>query len=256
MAEKFRSQRCFLIGDAAHIHSPVGGQGMNTGLQDAYNLAWKLAGVVNGKYAEKILESYAEERIPVAKGLLKSTDRLFTLAVGQNWLIGKLRNWVMPIVLSRLQKSKALNEKIFGLISQTGINYRNSGLSLHHSILQNVKAGDRVPHIKFFDEKLKQETDLHSWCSHTGFTLIVIGDLSQRDILALAKWIKLNYPFDLNFFYLPYSPKNQHLFNCFEMGEHQRKILIVRPDMHIGYTNDIVDVDLVEGYLQENIGWK
>src|SRR5260221_14551064 len=59
MANKFSSQRCFLIGDAAHIHSPVGGQRMNNGLQDAYNLAWKLAGVVNGQFRDNILDNYA-----------------------------------------------------------------------------------------------------------------------------------------------------------------------------------------------------
>src|SRR6202012_2297910 len=73
MAEKFRNGCCFLIGDAAHIHSPVGGQGMNTGLQDAYNLAWKLAGAINGQIKATILDSYAAERTPVAKALLNST---------------------------------------------------------------------------------------------------------------------------------------------------------------------------------------
>src|ERR1700744_1686234 len=74
MAERFREQRCFLIGDAAHIHSPAGGQGMNTGLQDAYNLSWKLAGVINGIIKPDILNSYAEERMPVAKTLINTTD--------------------------------------------------------------------------------------------------------------------------------------------------------------------------------------
>jgi len=77
MADKFREQRCFLIGDAAHIHSPVGAQGMNTGLQDAYNLAWKLAGVVNNQLKVSILDSYAAERMPVATDLLSTTDRIF-----------------------------------------------------------------------------------------------------------------------------------------------------------------------------------
>src|SRR6185369_12218706 len=60
---QFRKGRCFLGGDAAHVHSPAGAQGMNTGLQDAYNLAWKLAFVIRGKAEEKILETYQEERL-------------------------------------------------------------------------------------------------------------------------------------------------------------------------------------------------
>ena len=255
MAERFKTQRCFLIGDAAHIHSPAGGQGMNTGLQDAYNLAWKLAGVIDQKYSEAILDSYPEERMPVAQRLLKTTDRLFTLIVGQNWIIRKVRNLLLPLFRSKRMKSASLNHAIFGLISQTALNYRQSPLSLHHSIAKKIKAGDRLPYIKFYDEKLKQETDLHSWCEPIGFTLIIIGQLSQRDVLAVAKWIKLTYPNGLNFFYLPPSKRNQHVFSCFEIRENNRKAIVVRPDMYIGYMNDVVDIELIGGYLKENIGW-
>ena len=256
MAEKFRNQRCFLIGDAAHIHSPAGGQGMNTGLQDAYNLVWKLAGVIKKRYPDSILNTYAEERMPVPKTLLKTTDRLFSIGIGQTWWIRKFRRWFLPLILHRIWKTKLISRRLFGLISQTGISYRNSSLSVHHSRSKTLKAGDRLPFLKFFDEKLKQETDLHSWCGQTGFTLIVIGNLGQRDILAIAKWIKLNYPFDLNFFYLPYSERNQPLFDCFEMNETSRKAIVVRPDMHIGYVNDVVDVELLAGYFQQTVGWK
>ena len=80
-AERFRDGRCFLLGDAAHIHSPVGAQGMNTGLQDAYNLGWKLALVVSGGADAALLDSYEDERMPVARRLLATTDRAFSLVV-------------------------------------------------------------------------------------------------------------------------------------------------------------------------------
>ncbi|MGV3507661.1 MAG: FAD-dependent monooxygenase, partial [Sphingobacteriaceae bacterium] len=256
MAEKFRSQRCFLIGDAAHIHSPVGGQGMNTGLQDAYNLAWKLAGVLEKKYPESILDTYAQERMPVAKRLLKTTDRLFTLVILQGWLVRKLKGIILPLLAKTFWKSGVTNRRLFEIISQTGIQYHDSQLSIHHSQSKKVKAGDRLPYIKFYDEKLKQDTDLHAWCKSAGFTLIIIGQLSQRDVLAIVKWIKLTYPSGLAFFYLPPSKRNQHLFDCFEIPENGRKALIVRPDMHIGYINDIVDIELLGGYLEGSIGWK
>src|SRR6266704_508259 len=83
-AERFRKGRCFLLGDAAHVHSPAGGQGMNTGLQDAYNLAWKLALVVKGRADAALLDTYEAERIPVAHRLLRTTDRLFVLAVSDS----------------------------------------------------------------------------------------------------------------------------------------------------------------------------
>src|SRR4029077_5208095 len=75
--ERFSSGRCFLAGDAAHIHTPAGGQGMNTGIQDAYNLAWKLALVLKGSAKPRLLESYNEERLPNARRLLQTTDRMF-----------------------------------------------------------------------------------------------------------------------------------------------------------------------------------
>src|SRR5262249_49155777 len=85
-AERFRDRRCFLLGDAAHIHSPMGGQGMNTGLQDAYNLAWKLALVVQGGADASLLDSYEAERMPVAERLLQTTDRAFQMVVSDSWL--------------------------------------------------------------------------------------------------------------------------------------------------------------------------
>ncbi|HEY0055424.1 MAG TPA: FAD-dependent monooxygenase [Pedobacter sp.] len=255
MADRFRSRRCFLIGDAAHVHSPVGGQGMNTGLQDAYNLAWKLAGVVNKKYSISILDTYSQERMPVAKTLLKTTDRMFTIIIGQNWLTRQLRNLVLPFALNKLWKIGTINQRLFSLISQTYINYRESPLSLHHSLATKVKAGDRVPYIKFYDEKLKEETNLHEWCKYPGFTLLVIGQLSPLEVLAISKWIKLSYPFDLHFYYLPPSTRNKHVFEQFEVTENKRKAVLIRPDMYIGYINDVVDVELIGGYLQESLGW-
>ncbi|MFM9996920.1 MAG: FAD-dependent monooxygenase [Phycisphaerales bacterium] len=97
-AARFRDRRCFLLGDAAHVHSPVGAQGMNTGLQDAYNLAWKLALVSSGRAAESLLDTYEAERIPVAERLLGTTDRAFSVLVSDGWLAGQLRTRVMPRV--------------------------------------------------------------------------------------------------------------------------------------------------------------
>ena len=94
-AERFRDHRCFLLGDAAHVHSPVGAQGMNTGLQDAHNLAWKLALVVQGRADDALLDSYEAERQPVAQRLLDTTDRAFRLVVSDSPLAGLLRTQVL-----------------------------------------------------------------------------------------------------------------------------------------------------------------
>ncbi|WP_207428505.1 NAD(P)/FAD-dependent oxidoreductase [Pedobacter sp. SYSU D00535] len=256
VAEKFKVQRCFLIGDAAHVHSPAGGQGMNTGLQDAYNLAWKLSGVIKGSFDEQILETYAEERMEVAKKLLATTDRIFSIGVSQNWLVRKLRKFVLPRLLRFSDRRDNFAKSFFPLISQTGVQYRTGPISVHHSQSRRVQAGDRLPYIKLFDEKLKRETDLHQWCAKPGFTLLVIGWLNSRDLMLLAKWITQTFPFNLNFYYLPHSEKNQHVFDLFEVGERQKKAVIVRPDLYIGYINDAVVIELIETYLKDTVGWK
>ena len=254
MADNFRQQRCFLVGDAAHIHSPVGGQGMNTGLQDAYNLAWKLAGVVNNQLNEKILDSYAAERMPVAKDLLSTTDRVFTMVMSRNWLNRLFKKALLPKLLKYAWSKEKWREEVFKRVAQLHINYRDSSLSLHLSQAISIKAGDRLPYLKVFDEKKQQETDLHEWCSKPGFTFIVLGKLSEMDLFTLAKWITQSYPAILNFFYLPRSAKNQPIFDAFEVKSNQGKSLIIRPDMHIGFINDKVDMVLMDNYLRSVVG--
>ena len=256
MADKFRKQRCFLIGDAAHIHSPVGGQGMNTGLQDAYNLAWKLAGVVNNQLKVSVLDSYAQERMPVAKELLNTTDRIFKMILSRNWFINLLKKYLLPVVLKWVWRKPSLREAFFKRVSQTGISYRDSAINLNLSHASQIKAGDRLPYLKVFDEKREVETDLHEWCSKPGFTLICLGKLKELDLFTIAKWITQNYGASLNFFYLPPSTKNQHIFDAFAIKENQKKALIIRPDMHIGFLNDVVDVDMMDNYLLNVVGVK
>jgi 2-polyprenyl-6-methoxyphenol hydroxylase-like FAD-dependent oxidoreductase len=128
-AARFRDRRCFLLGDAAHIHSPVGAQGMNTGLQDAYNLAWKLALVVSGRAGAALLDSYEDERLPVAKRLLSTTDRAFSLVVSDGWLAGQLRTRAFPRILALAMSVERFQKFAFRTVSQTGIRYRSSPLS-------------------------------------------------------------------------------------------------------------------------------
>lgn len=98
-ARTFREERCFIIGDAAHIHSPVGGQGMNTGLQDAYNLVWKLALVIQGKAKDSLLDSFNEERMAVAENLVKSTDKVFYMVASETVFMKNFRLHILPKLL-------------------------------------------------------------------------------------------------------------------------------------------------------------
>lgn len=254
MAGKFRVQRCFLIGDAAHIHSPVGGQGMNTGLQDAYNLAWKLAGVINGNTRSNILDTYANERMPVAKDLLNSTDKVFNVVMSTNWFIRLFKKWIWFKALSVIWGNKKLKTFFFKGVSQIGISYRDSKINLHLGKGTKIKAGDRLPYLKVYDEKKEIETDLHEWCSKPGFTLIILGKFDELYLFTIAKWITQQYSGILNFFYLPPSGKNLDVFNAFEVDPHQQKALIIRPDMYIGYMNDVVDIGIMNNYLRNVAG--
>lgn len=119
---KYRVGRVFLAGDAAHIHSPIGGQGMNTGMQDAFNLAWKLALAVRGMADEKLLDSYNEERHPVGQELLKGTDLATTVATLKNPLAQQIRNHVM----SFLTQQELIQQRMRKVGSMLAVNYRSS----------------------------------------------------------------------------------------------------------------------------------
>src|SRR5437773_6698480 len=176
-ASRFRDRRCFLLGDAAHIHIPVGAQGMNTGLQDAYNLGWKLALVVSGQADAALLDSYEEERIPVARRLLNSTDRAFRLVVSDSRLAGLLRTVVIARIAAFAMSMKRIQSIAFRTISQTGIQYRESSLSKSLDGLPGdaPRAGDRFPWLRL---KLRPDgpiEDLFEKVDDTRLALIVIG---------------------------------------------------------------------------------
>ncbi len=143
VADHFREGRAFLLGDAAHLHSPVGGQGMNTGIGDAVNLAWKLAAVVDGKATEEILDSYEVERIAFARRLVATTDRIFTLVTKAGSFAEFIRLKLVPLVLPQLLSSARSRRFAFRTVSQIGIEYRSSPLS--EGVAGEVHGGDRLP---------------------------------------------------------------------------------------------------------------
>ena len=120
---------------------------MNTGIQDGYNLAWKMALVVQGNADEKLLETYNEERLENAKHLLQTTDRMFQLAAGSERFLAFLRTDVLPPLAKYIFSFDPVKKFLFPLISQIGINYRHSSLSQHTGDEDfKVKAGDRMPY--------------------------------------------------------------------------------------------------------------
>jgi 2-polyprenyl-6-methoxyphenol hydroxylase-like FAD-dependent oxidoreductase len=143
VALHFRDRRAFLLGDAAHIHSPVGGQGMNTGIGDAVNLAWKIAGVLKDGAPAGVLDTYEPERIGFARRLVATTDRGFTFITAQSGLASMIRTRIVPIIVPLAFRLRAVRRLLFETVSQTQVKYRDSALS--KGAAGKVRAGDRLP---------------------------------------------------------------------------------------------------------------
>ncbi|MGH8094738.1 MAG: FAD-dependent monooxygenase [Chthoniobacterales bacterium] len=144
---QFRQMRVFLAGDAAHIHSPAGGQGMNTGIQDAFNLGWKLALVVRGMAGPQLLASYHVEREPVASGVLNLTDRITRMATMRNSVAQSVRDFLLPVVSG----IDFVEEKIADRLAELNVSYRTSPIVENHGA-GRVKAGDRAPDAELRDQ--------------------------------------------------------------------------------------------------------
>jgi 2-polyprenyl-6-methoxyphenol hydroxylase-like FAD-dependent oxidoreductase len=143
VTEHFGKGRAFLAGDAAHIHSPAGGQGMNTGIGDAINLAWKLAAVVAGRAPAALLDSYEAERIGFTRRLVATTDRAFSFATAEGRLADIARVRLAPAVIAAAFAFETVRRFAFRTVSQITLNYRGGPLS--RGVAGNVHGGDRLP---------------------------------------------------------------------------------------------------------------
>jgi len=140
---RYRRGRAFLLGDAAHVHSPAGGQGMNTGIGDAVNLAWKLAAVQRGQAPQALLDSYEAERIAFARKLVETTDRVFSFVTAQGGLADFMRTRIVPLFASAAYAIGPSREFMFRILSQTAIHYHDSVLS--EGMAGQVRSGERLP---------------------------------------------------------------------------------------------------------------
>ena len=144
-----RQGRAFLVGDAAHIHSPAGGQGMNTGLQDAYNLGWKLALVQSGQAHAALLDTYETERQPVADSVLHTSDLLLKMATLRSPITQQIRNRLLPLLVQQ----DVIQQRMTAQIAELSINYRKSPIVAEHlhshfshgHLIGGPRAGDRAP---------------------------------------------------------------------------------------------------------------
>ncbi len=246
-AERFRDRRAFILGDAAHIHSPVGAQGMNTGLQDAYNLAWKLALVVKGEASPDLLDSYHEERHPVAERLLKTTDNGFKLVVSDSHLAGLMRTKVLARIAAFAMSNERIQRYAFRIVSQTGINYRRSSLSKALDALpfEGPHCGDRFPwlHLRLQTHGTVEDTfrafdDLH-------FHLVALGQPAPNST-------DLGYGDIVRTWTIPSDPDNDA--ELARVGIPQPSFYLIRPDGHVGLCGKVVDLPAIRQYLAGSIG--
>jgi 2-polyprenyl-6-methoxyphenol hydroxylase-like FAD-dependent oxidoreductase len=239
-ASRFRDGRCFLLGDAAHIHSPAGAQGMNTGLQDAYNLAWKLALVVKGQAGAVLLHSYEEERLPVARRLLNTTDRAFRVVVSDSWLAGLLRTKILARIVAFAMSRAWIQRTAFRVVSQIGINYRNSTLSKSLEGLPDAapRAGDRFPWLRLRFSANGPVEDLFQKLDDTWFNLLAIGQ-PPGDALGLGDFYRVHA--------IPVDPVNDA--ELARAGIPKPSFYLLRPDGHVGLCGARLDMVAIQRYV-------
>jgi len=242
-AEQFRKGRCFLLGDAAHIHSPMGGQGMNTGLQDAYNLAWKLALVVQGRADPALLDTYAQERMPVARRLLETTDRAFQLVVADTWIARLLRTKIIFRIAALAMTIESVRKRAFRTISQIGISYPQSALSETRGKLSgsSPKAGDRSPWLHLRMHPNGPVKDLFEALDDTCFNLLVFG---SPPLASAAPAERKNL---VRIHSIPADPDNDA--ELAKAGIVSPSLYLLRPDGHIGLCGPHSEIGAVDQYL-------
>jgi 2-polyprenyl-6-methoxyphenol hydroxylase-like FAD-dependent oxidoreductase len=240
---KFSAGRCFLAGDAAHIHSPAGAQGMNTGIQDGYNLAWKMALVLQGKMNEELLETYNEERLENAKRLLQTTDRMFQFAAGSEWFLAFLRTNVLPPLAKYILSFDTVKKFLFPLISQIGISYRHSSLSRHAGDENyEVKAGDRMPYF------LVDGNSIYDKLHEPKFHWLLFSN-SQSDFQKLKADLESQYAELVVFNANPLHPQAAELF-----GTDKSFSVLLRPDNYIGFISQETSSGELRVYLKQFVG--
>jgi hypothetical protein len=276
LAARFRDRRVFVAGDAAHIHSPVGGQGMNIGIQDAYNLAWKLALVLRGHAGEPLLASYEPERRRVDEGVVDLTHRATTIVTLRNPVLQALRNTVVRIA-GRLD---AVQQRMLAMVSQIEHHYRDSPIvaeswSMDRRVAgftppatsDDLVPGERVPDFPLLRVATGASTSLYASLSGTDHHLLLFtGVYPDADELARLRRVVALVARDyreLVEVHLVRGPgeapaglpeavsqlvdRELRMHDAFGAG--RASLYLVRPDGYVGFRNQPVDADVVARYL-------
>lgn len=254
--QQYRHSRVFLAGDAAHIHSPLGGQGMNTGLQDVYNLAWKLALTQKGLGTSHLLDSYHAERYPVGHRVLHETDRMTKAFTLKNPVAIHLRNQLMKCLTS----FDAVKHTLANNMAQLLIQYPDSPIVEQHGHLK-VKAGQLLPYVHL-QKSQGQAHHLFEICHGTAHHLFLFSHTATPETHAAAhdilQSLQHRWPNLITVHWIGTTPPNAwagHHWLDNEDSAHQHIgakspcLLLVRPDQYIAYSQTSLDVTPLLAYL-------
>jgi 2-polyprenyl-6-methoxyphenol hydroxylase-like FAD-dependent oxidoreductase len=231
VTERFRNGRAFLLGDAAHIHSPAGGQGMNTGIGDAINLAWKFKSVLTHAAYDTLLDTYETERRAFALKLVATTDKAFTLATAEGKSAEFIRTRIIPLVVPMLFKLRPARAFMFRAVSQIVITYRNSALS--SGKVGALMGGDRLPWAPAPD------ADNFDTFNSIGWQVHVYGTASQ----SLLDWCN---SVGLGLHAFPW----QHSYR--KTGLSRNAMYLLRPDTYIAFAAAKQSPELLKNYFADH----
>jgi 2-polyprenyl-6-methoxyphenol hydroxylase-like FAD-dependent oxidoreductase len=257
IADKMRLKRVFLAGDAAHIHSPLGGQGMNTGLQDAHNLAWKLALVVQGRADICLLDSYEEERYPVIKKIVNDTDRFTRMMLITNPVVNFFKKYSMKLVFSIPSILRIITHRL----TQISLQYKQSCALCNSSqiTLSSPTVGERAPDVKinhsnFFYSYLNDNA--HHIICFTGENDIfkaaddskkisqsLLGPYKDVVVLHLVTPHLLDEPIDQIF------DETNAMHQLYQIKK--PTVMVIRPDGYIGYASQDFSLDKLKVFFQQ-----
>lgn len=246
MAPRFRQGRVFLAGDAGHIHSPIGGQGMNTGIQDAWNLAWKLALVAGGHAHVNLLDSYEAERQPVARALVHGTDTAFGALVADKTLARLARREVAHLLPTALDMLPTVRRHLFAAVSQIAISYQDSpavaGVAGRHQ--DGPLPGDRAPHAVLESGAHAGRSVLELF-SGGGHHLLLLPSADSGDQAAtVTRWVEAaTLPMTVHLI----DPANRALRDAY--GAQEPTMVLIRPDGYLGWRGALADTAALAGYL-------
>lgn len=254
--QQYRHSRVFLAGDAAHIHSPLGGQGMNTGLQDAYNLAWKLALTQRGLATERLLDSYHAERYPVGHRVLHETDRMTKAFTLKNPVAIQLRNQLMKFLTS----FEVVKDKLANNMAELLVQYPHSPIVEQHGHL-TVKTGQLLPYVHL-QQPQGQTQHLFEVCQGTVHHLLLFSRTSNAEVHTAASHlyqeIQQRYPNLITVHWIgadqPQAWPGLHWLDpdhnaWHKIGAQGPCLLLTRPDQYLAYVQDSLDAKPLLDYL-------